>query len=89
VNRVFLTGKLRTQPEVVYTPKGEKYILFPLWVDEGGFRIDVECVGDRSTIFWKEKIGKELMVSGMLFKAKTKTEDVFKLKTNKIYWMEE
>lgn len=89
MNKVFFTGKLKTKPEVVYTPKGEKFVLFPLWVDEGGFRIDVECMGERSTIHWNEKIGKELMISGMLIKTKAKTHDVFKLKAHKIYWMEE
>jgi hypothetical protein len=89
LNKVFFTGRLKTKPEVVYTPRGEKFVLFPLWVDEGDFRIDVECTGERSTIHWNEKIGKELMISGMLVKMKTKSHDVFKLKAHKIYWMEE
>ncbi len=89
MNRVFFTGKLKTRPEVVYTPKGEKFVLFPLWVDDGGFRIDVECAGDKGTTFWKEKMGKELMVTGMLVKRKKQAQEVFILKTNKIYWMEE
>ena len=89
MNKVFFTGKLKTRPEVVYTPKVEKFVLFPLWVDEGDFRIDVECVGGKSITHWSEKIGKELMVSGMLVKTKMKSHDVFKLKAHKIYWMEE
>jgi single-stranded DNA-binding protein len=48
VNKVFFTGRLKTKPEVVYTPKGEKYILFPLWVGEGDFRIDVEYTGGKN-----------------------------------------
>jgi len=89
VNKVFFTGRLKTKPEVVYTPKGEKYILFPLWVGEGDFRIDVEYTGGKNVTHWNEKIGKELMVTGMLAKTKTKSHDVFKLKAHKIYWMEE
>ena len=89
MNRVFFTGRLKTKPEVVYTPKGEKYVLFPLWVDDGGFHIDVEWTGGKSTVHLSEKVGKELMVSGMLVKTKAKMQDVFKLKAHKIYWMEE
>ena len=89
MNRAFLTGRLKTAPEVVYTPRGEKYILFPLWVDEGSFRIDVECLGDKKITHWDEKIGKELMVSGSLVKIKARSRDVFKLRAQKIYWMEE
>jgi primosomal replication protein N len=89
VNRVFLAGRLKTKPEVVYTPKGKKFVLFPLWVDEGDFRIDVECTGERDTAHLSDKVGKELMVSGMLIKTKTKSRDVFTLKAHKIYWMEE
>ena len=89
MNRVFLTGRLKTKPEVVYTPKGEKYVLFPLWVDEGDFRIDVECAGEKGTTHWGEKIGKELMVSGVPVKTKMRSQDIFKLKAHKIYWMEE
>ncbi len=89
MNKVFFTGRLQTKPEVVYTPKGEKYVLFPLWVDDGGFRIDVEWIGNKSTVPLSEKVGKKLMVSGMLVKTKVKMQDVFKLKAHKIYWMEE
>ena len=89
MNKAFFTGRLKTKPDVVYTPKGEKYVLFPLWVDEGDFRIDVECTGGKNITRWSDKIGKELMVSGMLVKTKTKSRDVFKLRAHKIYWMEE
>jgi len=89
VNKVFFTGRLKTKPEVVYTPRGEKFVLFPLWIEEGGFRIDVEYAGGKSVTHWSEKIGKELMVAGMLAKMKTKSQDVLKLKAQKIYWMEE
>ena len=89
MNKVFFTGRLLTKPEVVYTPSGEKYVLFPLWVEEGDFRIDVECIGEKGVPDWGAKIGKELMVTGSLIKAKAKSQDVFKLKAKKIYWMEE
>jgi len=89
VNRVFLTGTMKTKPEVVYTPRGEKYVLFPLWVDDGGFRIDVEWTPNKAQVHLSEKVGKVLMVSGMLMKARAKSQDAFKLKAHKIYWMEE
>ena len=89
MNKVFFTGRLKTKPEVVYTPRGEKFVLFPLWIEEGDFRIDVEYTGGKNVTHWSEKMGKELMVSGMLAKMKTKSQDVFKLKAQKIYWMEE
>ncbi len=89
MNKVFFTGRLKIRPEVVYTPKGEKYVLFPLWVNEGDFRIDVEYAGGKGVAHWNEKVGKELMGAGMLAKTKTKSHDVFKVKAHKIYWMEE
>ncbi len=89
MNRAFFTGRLKSKPEIVYTPRGEKFVLFPLWVDEGDFRIDVECAGDNRITRWGEKIGKELMVSGTLVRMKLKSRDVFKLKAQKIYWMED
>ncbi len=30
----FLSGTLKKQPEIVYTPRGEKLFMFPLWVDK-------------------------------------------------------
>ncbi len=89
MNKIFVTGRLKTKPEVVYTPSGEKFILFPLWIKEGDFPIDVEYAGRKDLTHWSEKIGKELMVTGMLAKMKVKSRDVFKLKAQKIYWMEE
>lgn len=89
MNRVFLTGRIKSKPEVVYTPKGDKYVLFPLWADDGDYRIDVECIGEKSTIYWNEKMGKQLMVCGTLMKTRAKSHDQFKLKAYKIYWMEE
>ncbi len=89
MNKVFFTGRLKTKPEVVYTPRGEKFVLFPLWIEEGDFRIDVEYTGKKDVTRWNEKIGKALMVTGMLAQKKTKFKDMLKLKAQKIYWMEE
>ena len=46
MNKVFLSGKIRTAPEVAYTPKGRKVVTFPLWVNEGAFSVEVIGAGD-------------------------------------------
>jgi hypothetical protein len=89
MNKVFFAGKLKVKPEVVYTPKGEKVVRFPLWIEEGDFSIDVVCIDQQSLKDFDEKIGKKIMVSGMLTKTLGRSRDVFTLKANKILWMEE
>jgi primosomal replication protein N len=89
VNRIFLSGKLKTKPEVVYTPKGERVVMFLLWVEEGTFSIDVVLIDRQGIKDFGEMVGRNIMVSGMLTKTMVKSHDVFKLKANKILWMEE
>lgn len=89
MNRVFMTGKVEASPRIVYTPRGDKFMLFPLRVTDGDFLIDVECRGDASEPHIDAVIGKSVMVSGMLIRKKMPTRDIVKLKAHKIFWMEE
>ena len=89
MNRVFMTGKVEAKPQVVYTPRGDKYILFPMRVSEGNLLIDVECQGDPSMSYLDAAAGRRVLVSGMLTRAKVRAREVLKLKVHKIIWMEE
>jgi len=89
MNRVFMTGKVETMPRIVYTPKGEKFVLFPLRVGEGDFLIDVESPGDPSMPYPDSAVGRSVMVSGMLMRKKLRSREIVKLKARKIFWMEE
>jgi len=89
VNKVFLTGKMQGKPEVAYTPKGERIVIFPLWVEEGDFSIDVVFI-DREGAGYPGDVAKtRVMVGGSLTKASGKGRDAFRLTANKILWMEE
>lgn len=59
MNRIFLSGKLTAKPEVVYTPKREKIVMFPLWVEEGAFSIDVVFIDQQGTRDFGENGWKE------------------------------
>ena len=89
MNRVFMTGKVEAQPQIVYTPKGDKYMLFPMHVAEGNLTIDVECPGDPSMSYLDTAKGRTVLVSGMLTRVKVRSREVMKLKAYKIIWMEE
>jgi hypothetical protein len=89
VNRVFMTGKVEAKPQIVYTPRGDKFMLFPLRVGEGDFLIDVECKGDPSVPYPDAAAGRSVMVSGMLIRKKLHSREIVKLKAQKIFWMEE
>jgi len=89
MNKVFMTGKVEANPQVVYTPRGDKYMLFPMRVREGDLLIDVECEGDPAMPYLDAAAGKNVMVSGMLTRVKVRSREVFKLKARKIFWMEE
>ncbi len=89
MNRVFMTGSIEARPRVVYTPRGEKYMLFPMRVHDGDLLIDVECASDLSTPYLDAIEGSRVMVSGMLTRSKMRSREVLKLKAHKIFWMEE
>lgn len=89
MNKVFLSGTLKKQPEIVYTPRGEKLFMFQLWVDKGGFSVDVvflECKGMND---FASMQGSTIIVSGELARASGKLHDTVRLIANKIIWMEE
>ena len=89
MNRVFMTGRVDKRPEIVYTPRGDKFMLFPLRVTDGDFLIDVECRGDSSAPYIDAAAGKNVMVSGMLVRKKLPAREIVKLEAHKIFWMEE
>lgn len=89
MNRVFMTGRVDKRPEIVYTPRGDKFMLFPLRVTDGDFLIDVECRGDSSAPYVDAAVGSGVMVSGMLVRKKLPAREIVKLEAHKIFWMEE
>jgi primosomal replication protein N len=89
VNRIFVSGSVGANPQVSYTPKGQKIVTFPMWVEEGGFSIDVIFAGEPTVSDSAAKIGKRVLVAGALAKMKTQSRDVLRLKASKILPMEE
>ncbi len=89
MNRVFLIGKLQGKPEVVYTPKGEKVVMFPLRVKEGNFNIDVIFIDREGTGYPADTMKTRVMVGGSLARVPGKERDVLRLTANKILWMED
>ncbi len=89
MNKVFLSGTLKQKPKVAYTPKGGKIIMFPLWVDDGAFSIDVVFVDPQGAADSAGIDGGRIIVSGVLAKGPSKTQDLFRLNANKIIRMEE
>ncbi len=90
MNKVFLAGSLRAAPETGYTPKGHKVVAFPLWVEDGGFAIEVLATGDAGPAdIDSAKAGRRVLVSGMLTRSGVKSRETFRLKASKILWMEE
>ncbi len=89
MNRVFMTGRVEKRPEIVYTPRGDKFMLFPLRVTDGDFLIDVECRGGSSEPYVDAAAGTSVMVAGRLLRKKLPTREIVKLEAHKIFWMEE
>jgi hypothetical protein len=89
MNRVFMTGRVEARPRIVYTPRGDKFMVFPMRVSEGNFTIDVECPGDPSEPSLDAAAGSTVMISGMLIRKKLAAKEIVKLKAHKIFWMEE
>jgi primosomal replication protein N len=89
LNKVFLSGTIRKQPEVVYTPRGERLLMFPLWVDTGAFAIDVVFMERQGMKNIASTPGGSIMVYGELTKASGKSQNPLRLMANKIIWMEE
>ncbi len=89
MNRLFLSGKIGRVPEIAYTPKGRKIVMFPMVVGEGEFSIDIVGAGDDFPPRLESTVGGSVLVAGELVKAKLKTRDVLRVKASKILWMEE
>jgi hypothetical protein len=89
VNKIFLSGKIGKVPEVAYTPKGRKIVMFPMVVEEGGFSIDVVGAGESFPIRPDNAVGGNILVAGEIVKAKLKSRDILRVNASKILWMEE
>jgi primosomal replication protein N len=89
VNKVFLTGTVKRTPKVVYTPKGKKILMFPLQIQDGSFMVDVLFSGERHPSDLERVAGGEILVAGALTRTRTGAEDVFKIESSQILWMEE
>lgn len=88
MNRVFLTGRLKAKPDVLFTPKGERILKFPLWVENDTFSIEVVYLDRQGIKDPAGLVGNTLMVSGTLTKSADRNNEL-KLKAFKISWMEE
>jgi hypothetical protein len=89
VNKIFLSGKIGKVPEVAYTPKGRKIVMFPMVVEEGGFSIDVVGAGESFPAQPDGAVGGSILVVGEIVNAKLKSRDVLRVNASKILRMEE
>lgn len=63
--------------------------MFPLWVHDGAFSIDVVFVDQQGSANLADMGGGSITVSGMLTRVSSKPHDHFRLNANKIIRMEE
>ncbi len=89
MNRVFVSGSIGANPRVSYTPKGQKIITFPIWVEDGGFSIDVVFSGESRMPDALAAIGKRVVVSGVLANMKSESRNVLRVRASQILPMEE
>ena len=89
MNRVLFAGTVNAKPDIVYTPKGEKVVVFPMLVKEGFFVIDVIFVDSTGGTDFTGLAGKGIIVTGALTKTRAGSGNVFQLKANKILRTEE
>jgi len=89
VNKVFISGSVGANPQIAYTPRGQKIVMFPMRVEEGDFSVEVIFAGEPKQSALTTMIGRKILVAGMLTKTKTKARDVFRVKASKILPMEE
>ena len=89
MNKVFISGSVGADPQVSYTPKGQKIVMFPMWVEEGSFSIDVIFAGSRLASDPVGAMGRRILVTGTLTRMKTQSRDVLKVRASKILPMEE
>ncbi len=84
-----MSGRIRANPRVSYTPKGRKIISFPMRVDEADYSIDVVFAGGSSVSDALVATGNRIVVSGALVNMKTRSGNVLKVRASKILAMEE
>ena len=89
MNKVFLSGKVGRVPEIAYSPKGRKIVMFSMVVAEGDWSIDVVGAGETFPVRIDSAVGGSVLVAGELVKARLKSRDVLRVKASKILWMEE
>jgi hypothetical protein len=89
VNKIFVSGSVGASPRISYTPKGQRIVMFPMWVEEGGFSIDVIFAGGPVSSDLPATIGKRVLVAGALTKVKAESRDALRVKASKILPMEE
>ena len=89
MNKIFISGSVGASPQISYTPKGQKIVRFPMWVEDGGFSIDVVFAGGPMVPHSAAAMGKRVLVAGALAKMKAQSRDVLRVKASKILPMEE
>ena len=89
MNKIFVSGSVGASPRISYTPKGQRIVIFPMWVEEGGFSIDVIFAGGSAASDLPTTVGKRVLVAGALTKMKSQSRDVLRVKASKILPMEE
>jgi hypothetical protein len=89
VNKLFISGSVGADPEVSYTPRGQKILMFPVRVDEGDFSVDVIYAGAQTETGPETTTGRRILVAGTLTRMKAGSRDVLKMKASKIFSMEE
>lgn len=89
MNRIIVSGKTRKAPRVLYTPRGERIVTFPLTIDEGRLTIEVVFKAPPESRETGGKEGGTVMAVGELMKAPEKSKAAFRVKAHNIFWMEE
>jgi primosomal replication protein N len=88
LNRIILTGKVRENTRVFFTPKGEKIALIPVEVEDFN-TVEVMYLDNERKIREENLKGKKIMVLGILVKSERKNGGTLRIKAKKIEFMEE
>jgi len=85
LNRVFLSGIIDSDIEVYFSPKGDKILIFSLFMEEGRFSIEVVYKDRGTSDALNLKRSDRVIASGALIKTKNGNQDKFRLEANKLY----
>lgn len=88
MNRVFLSGVIDSDVGVFFSPKGDKILVFSLFIEEGRFSIEVVYKDKGTSDALNLKKTDRVIVSGALMKKKKGNQDIFRLEANKLFVME-